>query len=81
MIGQRVPPEQRMARAETTNADRDAMERRMGYRIPMDGPLDETYRTIICALWAGVQTDDWSCVEEGLAMLGELVGYRPWRVA
>ena len=68
-----------LAKAEATNARRDAMDRANGFGSPLDGPAEVTYQTVISALVAGLQTGDWDCVAEGTAILGSFVGYTPWR--
>lgn len=69
----------RLAQAERTNARRDEGERAAGFAIPSDGPPEETVRTAVMALYAGLTTDDWDAVAEAAAMLGDLADFRPWR--
>lgn len=70
--------EELMAKAEETNRQRDAIDRRNGFAAPSDGPAGITMRTVVEAIWAGLRMDDRDCVAEGLAMLGDVTGYRPW---
>src|SRR6516225_1032760 len=58
-----------VARARETNARRDQDETAAGFANPFAGPTDETIRTIICALMAGIMTSDWNAVAEGYVML------------
>jgi len=61
-----------VARARETNARRDQDETAAGFANPSAGPTDETIRTIICALMAGIMTSDWNAVAEGYVMLCDL---------
>jgi hypothetical protein len=55
--------------ARRTNAERDAQDREVGSAAPEDCSLDLHLWTAVSAITAGIQTEDWSCVAEGLAML------------
>jgi hypothetical protein len=61
-------------KAESTNAERDRMDRANGFAPPSAGPLDVELRTICAALEAGLRTEDWDCVAEGLVMLRDTAG-------
>jgi hypothetical protein len=65
-------------RAEATNRERDALERSAGLAAPPDFPLDLLVRTAISALEAGLRENNWDCVAEATAMLGDRMEFRPW---
>lgn len=73
--------------AYLANEVRGAQERRAGFASPQDGPPDMTVRTIMCAIYAGLVTEDWAIIAEGYVMLGDLhrmmtgVGYTPELIA
>lgn len=69
----------RLRQAEQTNRRRDNGERAAGFAAPPDGPMDTTVRTAICALHCGLVLEDWDCIAEGVAILGELVDFKPWQ--
>ena len=69
----RMTFEQRMAKARATNARRDATERRVGFANPQHCDLGTWAATVESAIEAGIQTANWDCVAEGLAMLHDMV--------
>lgn len=62
-----------MAKARTTNASRSASERRAGFSSLESGPPREFARTAMLAIEAGIKSQDWDCVAEGLAMLEDYI--------
>lgn len=75
-----MTPEEMVARAEQTNARRDQNDRANGFGAPSDGPTELALETCILAVWCGMKMQDWDTVAEGLAMLGDVSEFRPWRV-
>lgn len=71
----------RMALAEETNARRDQSERESGFGADSDQPTLSRLITAALAIDAGLRVEDWSCVAEGLAILGAVIGFRPWATA
>jgi hypothetical protein len=67
-----------MQDAEERNARMTASERAVGFGTPQDGPLELGLRTVVSALECAVLMEDWGTVAEGLALLGQITGYRPW---
>jgi hypothetical protein len=61
-----------IAKAIQTNAERDQIEREVGFGNSEVWSPDMTARTIMCALHCALLTDDWGCVAEAQAMLSEL---------
>lgn len=60
---------QMMATARKVNAERDLTDREAGMGAPADGDEAASLRDAISAIVAGVETEDWRCVCEGLDML------------
>ena len=58
--------------ARATNIRRSEDEMNSGFASPERGPYDVTVRTVMCALMAGMQTDDWNCVAEAYDILCSL---------
>jgi hypothetical protein len=58
-----------LRKARNVNRSRDAIERNHGHAAPGDCPLGVHLRTILEALMAGLEMQDWNCVAEGVAML------------
>lgn len=51
------------------NAERDKIDEDASMLPPWKCNPDIQMRTVICALCAGIESDDWGCIAEGLAML------------
>jgi hypothetical protein len=58
-----------MRKAEKTNADLDLTEPAVGFTPPGDDLPDGTMRTVITALHAALQLEDWDIVAEALVMV------------
>lgn len=58
-----------VALARKTNAYRDETERKAGFTSPAQCLLSHQLRTVMSALEAGMNTEDWNCVAEGYVML------------
>jgi predicted RNA-binding protein associated with RNAse of E/G family len=56
-------------KARKTNQQRDATERASGNAAPSDCPLDVELRTVLTALFVGLEQQNWSIIAEGIAML------------
>jgi hypothetical protein len=71
------PFDRLMAKARRVNVQRDEIDRKAGFASPSQCPLDVEVRTVLCALEAGMNRDDWSCVAEAYDMLEKLVERLP----
>lgn len=58
-----------LAQARKTNAVRDRIDREKGNGAPADYDVATQLRTVLSALQAGINTQDWNCVAEGYVML------------
>lgn len=56
-------------KAEQTNRERDAIDRKAGFASPLDTNCSACLRVVISAITAGINMRDWDCVAEGLDML------------
>jgi hypothetical protein len=59
----------RIEKARRTNRARDEIERSSGHAPPSACPLDIELRTVLEALYCGLNGQDWVTVCEGIAML------------
>lgn len=68
-VGQSATYEWLMAKARATNRERDKIDEANSGSVPLDEPLDQILRVVISAITAGIDTQSWHCVAEGLDML------------
>lgn len=52
------------ARARAVNAERDRSDRAGGFAAPLDTTLDGALRTVLTALFVGMNSQDWTCIAE-----------------
>ncbi len=67
-----------IATARATNRRRDEIEHAAGLAAPGEGDQAMALRTVVCALEAGLRTQDWDCIAEALVMLADTSDYHPW---
>lgn len=67
-----MTPRERIDNARKTNDRRDRLDRKVGFADPGLCPEDLMLRTIMSAIWAGLESDDWDCVAEGYEMAVDL---------
>lgn len=61
--------QQLIEKARRANKQRDQLDRRNGFAAPNDGPIGMLFATAFAAIEAGITTEDWSAIAEGLVML------------
>lgn len=67
-----MTPRERIDKARKTNNRRDEAERGVGWTPPGDCAPDFLLRTIMSAIDAGLQSEDWDCVAEAYEMAIDL---------
>lgn len=53
--------------------DMQKSERKAGFASPEQLPIRDHLRTAALALECGIQTEDWSCIGEGLCMVQDIM--------